>query len=414
MGYAQDTGSALNPPHVDQQLVREFLTIVHQGNYQAIINFINKYNLDVKQILDGNFRHTCLYYAVLIQNPEVAYLVMKAFIEKGVPPAYTDILNQTVLYYAAREGKLKCAEYLISLGCNVNHRDQYGQTPLYYAAREGHYEVVNKLIQAGSNVNNVDANGQTALFYAAREGKRDVCELLINFGININKQDNQRQTALCWAKKYNRPDLVSLLLSHGAIPTKELAPPKPKEKIKKTEKGKKAPTDINAIKHFVLTVYKDGGWRELTPAEFQEFIATNKEVGKYFTNPSLLQSIKPSAAEEAANVSYHWDKVAGKILNHLWKQHGAWHFHRPVDYVAMKIPDYPELIKHPMDFGTIKERLATGCYKNRKEFIDDVELVFSNCILYNKETSEFGILAKRIRDEFHAQCASNSLDYYVS
>lgn len=55
--------------------------------------------------------------------------------EKGVPATYTDILNQTVLYYIAREGKLNCVEYLVKLGCNVNHRDQYGQTPLYYAAR---------------------------------------------------------------------------------------------------------------------------------------------------------------------------------------------------------------------------------------------------------------------------------------
>jgi len=413
MSCAQGSTLHFSQAHADPQVAREFLTIVRQGNYQAITNFINKYNLDVKQILDGNFRHTCLYHAVLIPNPEVAYLVMRTFIEKGVPPAYTDILDQTVLYYAAREGKVKCAEYLISLGCNVNHRDQYGQTPLYYAAREGHYELANKLIQAGSNVNSVDANGQTSLFYAAREGRRDICELLINFGINVNKQDNQKQTALHWAKKYNRPDVVSLLLSRGAISAKEPAPPKPKEKVKKIEKGRKVPVDTSTLKHFVLTVYRDGGWRQLTPTEFQEFIANNKEVGQYFNNPSLLQNIRPPAPEKMANISYHWDKIAGKIMAHLWKQQGAWHFHRPVDYVVMKIPDYPEIVKHPMDFGTIKDRLTTGYYKNCKEFVDDVELVFSNCILYNKETSDFGLLAKRLRDEFHSQCTSNSLEYYM-
>jgi len=35
------------------------------------------------------------------------------FIERGVPATYTDVLNQTVLYYAAREGKLKCLNLLI-------------------------------------------------------------------------------------------------------------------------------------------------------------------------------------------------------------------------------------------------------------------------------------------------------------
>ena len=60
---------------------------------------------------------------------------MKMFIEKGVPVAYTDLLDQTVLYYACREGKANCIEMLVKQGCSVNHRDQYGQTPLYYAAR---------------------------------------------------------------------------------------------------------------------------------------------------------------------------------------------------------------------------------------------------------------------------------------
>jgi ankyrin repeat protein len=70
---------------------------------------------------------------------------MRMLIERGVPASYTDVLSQTVLYYAAREGKLKCLNLLLensmrpwlssSIECNPNHRDQYGQTPLYYASR---------------------------------------------------------------------------------------------------------------------------------------------------------------------------------------------------------------------------------------------------------------------------------------
>lgn len=45
-----------------------------------------------------------------------AFQVMKMFIEKGVVPTYTDILNQTVLYYVAREGKANCVEMLLKLG----------------------------------------------------------------------------------------------------------------------------------------------------------------------------------------------------------------------------------------------------------------------------------------------------------
>jgi ankyrin repeat protein len=41
---------------------------------------------------------------------------MKMFIDKGVVATYTDILNQTVLYYAAREGKTNCIDMLLKLG----------------------------------------------------------------------------------------------------------------------------------------------------------------------------------------------------------------------------------------------------------------------------------------------------------
>jgi ankyrin repeat protein len=60
---------------------------------------------------------------------------MQYFVECGVDPTYKDKIQQTPLYYAAREGKVNCSKYLIGLGCGVNDRDFYTQTPIYYAAR---------------------------------------------------------------------------------------------------------------------------------------------------------------------------------------------------------------------------------------------------------------------------------------
>lgn len=37
-------------------------------------------------------------------------------IDRGAPSGYTDTLNQTVLYYAAREGKLACIDLIIDKG----------------------------------------------------------------------------------------------------------------------------------------------------------------------------------------------------------------------------------------------------------------------------------------------------------
>ncbi len=38
---------------------------------------------------------------------------MKIFVERGVPTQYTDILNQTALYYVSREGKIDGVRLLL-------------------------------------------------------------------------------------------------------------------------------------------------------------------------------------------------------------------------------------------------------------------------------------------------------------
>lgn len=60
---------------------------------------------------------------------------MKFFVECGVDPLFKDKISQTALYYAAREGKVECTNYLLDQGCGINDKDFYIQTPIYYAAR---------------------------------------------------------------------------------------------------------------------------------------------------------------------------------------------------------------------------------------------------------------------------------------
>jgi transcription initiation factor TFIID subunit 2 len=44
---------------------------------------------------------------------------------------------------------------------------------------------------------------------------------------------------------------------------------------------------------------------------------------------------------------------------------------------------YLEEIEHPMDFGTMSQKLAEGKYQFMEDFGKDVELVFSNCRQFN-------------------------------
>eukprot|EP00656_Telonema_subtile_P008283 TRINITY_DN13878_c0_g1_i2.p1 TRINITY_DN13878_c0_g1~~TRINITY_DN13878_c0_g1_i2.p1 ORF type:complete len:332 (+),score=73.68 TRINITY_DN13878_c0_g1_i2:327-1322(+) len=59
------------------------------------------------------------------------------------------------------------------------------------------------------------------------------------------------------------------------------------------------------------------------------------------------------------------------------------YFMAPVDPVALGIPQYKEIIKYPMDLGTIQARLSRYNFAHFDEFASDVTLVFANAILFN-------------------------------
>lgn len=49
-----------------------------------------------------------------------------------------------------------------------------------------------------------------------------------------------------------------------------------------------------------------------------------------------------------------WDDAAKELMNQLWRYSGAKIFHEPVDPDRLNIPDYLEVVKTPIDFGTIR------------------------------------------------------------
>jgi hypothetical protein len=61
-------------------------------------------------------------------------------------------------------------------------------------------------------------------------------------------------------------------------------------------------------------------------------------------------------------------------------------FSLPVDPVADDLPDYADIVEQPMDFTTIVNRLISNAYENGLGFKLDMELVFANCMRYNKST----------------------------
>ena len=91
--------------------------------------------------------------------------------------------------------------------------------------------------------------------------------------------------------------------------------------------------------------------------------------------------------------------VCSKLLNftHNKIQYGT-PFCEPVNPERDSCPDYFEIIKNPMDLGSILNKIYLDIYKNAKEFWIDIGLIWKNCLKYNKtENSDLKILGLTLR-----------------
>ncbi|ODV84458.1 hypothetical protein CANARDRAFT_29006 [[Candida] arabinofermentans NRRL YB-2248] len=52
-------------------------------------------------------------------------------------------------------------------------------------------------------------------------------------------------------------------------------------------------------------------------------------------------------------------------------------------------PNYYQIIKKPMDLNTVMKKLKNFQYTNKKEFVEDLMLIWNNCLTYNSDPSHF-------------------------
>ena len=83
-------------------------------------------------------------------------------------------------------------------------------------------------------------------------------------------------------------------------------------------------------------------------------------------------------------------------------------FREAVDWKALQLFDYPQIIKTPMDLGTVKGKIESNSYRSLEECAEDIRLIWKNCMTYNADGSEFYNLAdsfSRRFEELYAKVA---------
>ncbi|PIA51889.1 hypothetical protein AQUCO_01000040v1 [Aquilegia coerulea] len=119
-----------------------------------------------------------------------------------------------------------------------------------------------------------------------------------------------------------------------------------------------------------------------------------------------LDSAGPRDAKRLALEAPGGDLVSGmmeqcgQILEKLNAHKYSWVFKVPVDAVGMGLHDYHQIIKHPMDLGTVKSKLDQHMYATPMDFAADVRLTFNNALTYNPKGHDVYMMAKTMFSRF--------------
>ena len=115
-----------------------------------------------------------------------------------------------------------------------------------------------------------------------------------------------------------------------------------------------------------------------------------------------------SAPKRLAEVGFTGEMTAElracyNMLESMMKAKAAMFFNDPVDPVALKLPDYFDIVKQPMDYSTVKDKIKLGKYTDPQEFERDMLLVYSNAILYNPVGDPVRAAAEKEREVFRSK-----------
>lgn len=169
-----------------------------------------------------------------------------------------------------------------------------------------------------------------------------------------------------------------------------------------SEVGPLANPEMSSFRQLSVSVGEFVEKEKRTPKANQYYRNSDFLLGKDRLPPESNKRLKSNGGRKsdyAVNFERHKNQVfrnCSNLLQRLMKHKHGWVFNEPVNAKLLGLHDYHDIIKHPMDLGTIKSRLAQNFYKTPGEFAEDVRLTFRNAMTYNPKGQDVHLMAEQL------------------
>ena len=130
---------------------------------------------------------------------EEAEDIVKELLGRGADIRSRNVLGETALFRAAKQGYCRITRVLTEAGADVNARDKSGASVLLSTISSNHRrlsKVVTLLLELGADVHSQDSAGDTALAAAAARGLSETVKLILDHNPHVDTSNRAGETAL--------------------------------------------------------------------------------------------------------------------------------------------------------------------------------------------------------------------------
>ena len=160
---------------------------------------------------------------------------------------------------------------------------------------------------------------------------------------------------------------------------------------------------LNLTRDSVISDRMRGEWENCARNLKQKKRALNTPSGSPVDQLDKKIDKKDVETREVDVKVWNWCK---RVLEEFWKMPEALKFLEPVDWVKLKLPLWPNIIKNPMDLKTIKQNLDLNHYVDIFEFDRDMKLVWSNAKTFYRPDSNIFKAADFLSEAWRRRFAS--------
>ncbi len=167
---------------------------------------------------DPNIPSQCNLYPIHRSSTRGDEPCIGALLKAGADPApREEVLAETPLHFAAREGHLSSVRRLLGATGELNQPNKHMEMPVLCAASRAHESVVLALLSLGAVFDVPETkHGFTVIHYVGKYGMSLALSQLLQRSVNIDVQDADGNTPLALATASAQVDVARALLRAGA------------------------------------------------------------------------------------------------------------------------------------------------------------------------------------------------------